>query len=156
MDGIRTVMWWIHLGGLPGLACPQILRLLDPLFPPPLSRDHPTYQRWSSAIRQPFPLLSVDVLNGSPQFDITKIMDSYINSFIAASHMYWDGQLKSVKGCWSNIGLLLHMLWVIVCFDSRRLMICIHGLFTANRWANADEICLTQEYLQIVRCLLWK
>ena len=24
--------------------------------------------------------------------------------------MYWDGQLKSVKGCWSNIGLLLRML----------------------------------------------
>ena len=23
---------------------------------------------------------------------------------------YWDGQLKSVKGCWSNIGLLLRML----------------------------------------------
>ena len=24
--------------------------------------------------------------------------------------MYWDGQLKSVKGCWPNIGLLMRML----------------------------------------------
>ena len=35
----------------------------------------------------------------------------------------------------SNIGLLLRMLWVVVCFQSRRLTICKHGLFTANRWA---------------------
>ena len=27
------------------------------------------------------------------------------------------------------------MLWVVVCFQSRRLTICKHGLFTANRWA---------------------
>ena len=35
----------------------------------------------------------------------------------------------------SNIGLLLRMLRVVVCFHSRHLMICKHGLFTANRWA---------------------
>ena len=46
----------------------------------------------------------------------------------------WDGQLKSVKGCWSNIELLLHVLSIVVCFNSRRLTICKHGLFTANRW----------------------
>ena len=35
----------------------------------------------------------------------------------------------------SNIGLLLRKLWVVVCFHSRSLMICKHGLFTSNRWA---------------------
>ena len=34
-----------------------------------------------------------------------------------------------------NIRLLLRKLWVDVCFHSRRLMICKHGLFTANGWA---------------------
>ena len=36
--------------------------------------------------------------------------------------LYW-GKLKSVKGCWSNIGLILCL-----------LLICKPGLFTANRW----------------------
>ena len=35
----------------------------------------------------------------------------------------------------SNIGLLLRKLWVVMCFHSRLLMICKHGLFTANGWA---------------------
>ena len=51
----------------------------------------------------------------------------------------WNGILGCSKGFgqrlpW-NIGLLLRKLWVVVCFHSRRLMICKHGLFTANRWA---------------------
>ena len=44
-------------------------------------------------------------------------------------------QKNLVGGCRSNIGLLLRMLWVVVCFHSRHLTICKHGLFTANRWA---------------------
>ena len=49
--------------------------------------------------------------------------------------MYFITQKNWVGGCRSNIGLLLRMLWVVVCFQSRRLTICKHGLFAANRWA---------------------
>ena len=86
-----------------------------------------------------------------------------------------------VRGCWSNIGLLLCTLWVVVCFHSRCLTICKHSCVSHISWAfhsaisgkqtmftnhkvclpliaerNAHEICLTQECLQIVRHLLWK
>ena len=87
-----------------------------------------------------------------------------------------------------NIGLLLRKLWVVVCFQSRRLAICKHFVSGKFHWRfaqrlavnkpclqivialifvnmvclpliaeqNANEICLTQECLQIVRRLLWK
>ena len=50
----------------------------------------------------------------------------------------------------------MRKLQVVVCFHSRHLMICKHGLFTTNRWASVHEICLTQQCLQIVWHLLWK
>ena len=50
--------------------------------------------------------------------------------------IYTVGRICLTRGSsQSNIGLLLRMLWVVVCFQSRCLTICKHGLFTANRWA---------------------
>ena len=70
--------------------------------------------------------------------------------------MYWAVQKNLVKGCRET----LHCCFVSCelfsvsiadasCFVN---MVCL--LLIAER--NAHEICLTQECLQIVRCLLWK
>ena len=43
-------------------------------------------------------------------------------------------QKNLVGGCRSNIGLLLPMLWVVVCFHSRRLTICKHSCVRHISW----------------------
>ena len=77
----------------------------------------------------------------------------------SSMHLHFDvlsRTYKLSKRLPSNIGLLLRMLWVAVCFHRRCLTICKHGLFTANREQYTHEICLTQECLQIARHLIWK
>ena len=48
-------------------------------------------------------------------------------------HILGESYLFDKRFLPSNIGLLLRKLRVVVCFHRRRLMICKHGLFTANR-----------------------
>ena len=52
---------------------------------------------------------------------------------------YWNAQLKSVKGCCSNIRLLLRMLRVVVCFHSRCLTICKHSCVSHISWALSNK-----------------
>ena len=45
---------------------------------------------------------------------------------------YWAGQKNLVKGCRETLDCYCVSCEYIVCFHSRCLMICKHGLFTAN------------------------
>ena len=67
---------------------------------------------------------------------VTDIHDLYRNREI----FYWDGPLNWDKGCFSNIALLLRMLWVVVCFHSRRLTICKHYCVRHISWAFRSAI----------------
>ena len=70
--------------------------------------------------------------------------------------LYWDGQKKSVKGCWSIIGLLLRMQWVVVYFHSRRLTICKHSCVRHISWTFCSAISGKQTMFTNHKVLLWK
>ena len=70
--------------------------------------------------------------------------------------LYWDGPLNWDKGCFSNIAFLLRMLWVVVCFHSRRLTICKHYCVSIFHGRFAQRLAVNKPCLQIVRHLLWK
>ena len=81
-------------------------------------------------------------------FEIRSLNYAVIHVHVAKAPItnikYWDVQLKSVKGCWSNIGLLLRVLWVVVCFHSRRLTICKHSCVRHISWAFCSAISSKQ------------
>ena len=66
-------------------------------------------------------------------------LDMYLVTW--SKPMYTVGRICLTRGSSrSNIGLLLRMLWVVVCFHSRRLTICKHSCVRHISWAFRSAI----------------